>query len=159
MIRSTAILALAISAVVAGSADAQSIFPGGPRYDGTIKIIKLIGSSCPPGQEGAVFDAAYRAKMKPTQLKEAMSVAIPAPAGAVYLTAEGDGTFRGTDQAAKGMLILDAWLQKLPNSVLNLDFEPNSITETTEEFTFKGKFKNYTFQGCTARIRGSFFKR
>jgi len=154
------ILGLTVAIALFGSAEAQSVFPGGPRYDGLIRLVKLTGASCPAGQEDQAFNAAYRAKVRPTQLAEAMSVAIPAPAGGIFLVAEGDGTFRGADQKASGTLILDAYRQALPkNTIFNLNFDPNVIGESTASFTFRGTVENYIFPGCTAQIRGTFDKR
>jgi hypothetical protein len=159
MIRST-VAALVVTSALVGVSQAQSIFGGGPRYDGTVKIVELIGTSCPPGQEGQVFNAVYRAKVRPRQIAEAMSVAIPTLAGAIFLVAEGDGTFRGADQIASGTFILDAWRDGLPdNTEFNLNFDPNVIEETTPSFTFRGTVQNYFFPGCTARTRGNFVKR
>ena len=158
MIRS-ALVAAAVSAAFIGSSQAQSLFGGGPRYDGTIKILKVEGTSCLPGQEGKVFGAIYRAKVKPQQIAEAMSIAVPELAGALFIVAEGDGTFRGKSQSSSGTFILDAWRDGTADSVFNLNFNPNVIGETTTEFTFRGKVRNYAFQGCTATIRGNFQKR
>ena len=158
MIRS-AFLAMAVSAALVGPSEAQSPFGGGPRYDGTIKILNAVGPTCLPGQEGKVFGAIYRAKVRPQQINEAMSIGVPELAGAIFIVTEGDGTFRGTNQAASGTFILDAWRDAAADSVFNLNFEPNVITETTPAFTFRGKVQNYAFAGCTATIRGNFQKR
>jgi hypothetical protein len=152
-------LAVAMLAAMVSPGKADSLFPGGPRFDGTIKLTDLAGSSCPPGQQGQTLPAVYRAKVKPSQLAEAMSVAIPSLAGALYILSEGDGTFKGTDQPASGSLILDAWRQALPNMVFNLSFSPKIISDTTPDFTFKGTVQNYTFPGCVATVRGTFFQR
>src|SRR5687768_8254486 len=42
MIRST-VAALVVTSALVGVSQAQSIFGGGPRYDGTVKIVELIG--------------------------------------------------------------------------------------------------------------------
>lgn len=134
---------------------AASLFPGGPRYDGTIKIVSLVGASCPAGQIGQVLPAVYRAKVLPSQLAEAISMSVPL-AGALFIGAGGDGTFKGTDQAYSGSFIMDAWRQSLPNGVVNLTFTPKTILETTTDFTFKGTISNYTFKNCVASVRGTF---
>jgi hypothetical protein len=140
---------------LASASMAASLFPGGPRYDGTIKIVNLTGASCPPGQIGLVLSAVYRAKVKPVQLAEAMSISAPL-AGALFIGAEGDGTFKGANQAYSGSFIIDAWRQNLSNGVVNLTFTPATILETTTDFTFRGSISNYTFKNCTATVRGNF---
>lgn len=150
---------MAISAALVGSSEAQSPFGGGPRYDGTIRIVSAVGATCLPGQEGRTFGAVYRAKVRPRQADEAMSISVTDLAGAIFVTAEGDGTFRGTDQRVKGSLILDASRKPAPDSVFNLNFNPNVIVETTTEFTFRGTVTNHIFPGCTATIRGNFQRR
>jgi hypothetical protein len=160
MNRKTALLALAAAATI-GSAQAQSIFPGGPRFDGTVRIVNLTGSNCPPGVEGQTYQAAFAAKTRPTsQGDERMSIVIPSLAGAYFLRAEGgNGTFAGADQVASGHYILDAYRRSPPNSILNLDFTPNIVLESTPSFTFRGTARNFAFQGCTATVRGNFTRR
>src|SRR4051812_47839827 len=102
-------VAIAMLGTMIGTSNADSMFPGGPRFDGTIKIVALAGSSCLSDQVGQTLPAVYRAKVRPSQISEAMSVSIASRAGALYILAEGDGTFRGTDQSASGSFFLDAW--------------------------------------------------
>ncbi len=142
-------------AALATTSQAASLFPGGPRYDGTIKITKLTGATCPAGQLNAVFQAVYRAKVKPTQIAEAISMEAPL-AGALFIGAGGDGTFKGSNQAFSGSFIMDAWRQNLANGVVNWTFTPSTIVDTTTSFTFQGSISNYTFQNCEARVRGTF---
>jgi hypothetical protein len=141
------------------AAHAAVTFPGGPRYDGTIKIVTLTGPSCPPGLVGQVFTTAYRAKFTSNQIREAMSLSIPTYAGGAYIEANGDGTFKGTDQEVDGTYILDAFRHVIPPGVVNLTYRPNTVTETTTEFTFRGTYVNFLVPSCTADIRGSFIKR
>ncbi len=159
MVRS-AILAFLMAAGLAGTSQGQSIFPGGPRFDGSIKIVDLAGVSCPPGQEGKIFRAAWRIKPSPnSRREEAFTIAIPTPAGGLYVAALGDGTLAGADQAAVGTLVLDAFRQGVENLIFNLRFTPGVITGDTPQFTFRGSVRNYLFPGCTAIVRGSFFRR
>jgi hypothetical protein len=160
MARTALIAVVLLLGASIGSAQADSLFPGGPRFDGTIKLLNLSGASCPPGQLGQVFPAVYRTKRKPTSTgSEGMSIAIPALAGALYMVPARDGTFAGTNQPVDGTFILDAWRSALPAMVFNLDFNPNTITGDTPDFTFKGTIQNYTFPGCVATVRGTFILR
>jgi hypothetical protein len=155
-----ALLAAAMLGATIGSAQADGPFSGGPRYDGTIKILALTGPTCPPGQVGQVFPATYRLKTKPTApIGEGISLSISSASGAFYIAAEGDGTFKGVNQSASGIFILDAWHGPLPDMVLNLKFNPSTVDETVTDFTFKGTVQNYTFTGCVATVRGTFTKR
>lgn len=155
MLKNIAVSALLLTAL-STAASADSLFPGGPRYDGTVKIVKLTGVSCPPGQAGQVYPAVYRAKVKPTQLPEAIDVGGLPLAGALILAAEGDGTFKGAGQAFKGGFIIDAWHGGGVSGATNLTFTPATITDTTTSFTFKGSISNYTFKNCTATVKGNF---
>jgi hypothetical protein len=153
-----ALLSIAIFLAMGGVSWA-TIFSGGPRYDGTVKILQLTGTSCPSGQLGQVFPAVYRAKFKPTQINEAMSISFSVLAGAVFIVAQGDGTFSGTDQVVDANLILNAARAAVPQGTVNFRFNPNPVTETTTHFTFSGVYKNYTFANCVAKVRGVFTKR
>lgn len=162
-----AVLTAAMFSVSPALAEGNSLFAGGPRYDGTVKITKLSGSSCPNAAvqllKGRTGEAVYRAKVKPTQLAEAMSIQLPL-AGALLLVAGGDGYFKGANKPLSGSFIMDAFINKLPtkspkNSVANLTFMPATIVEGTESFTFTGKITNYAFASCQAEVRGSFYLR
>jgi hypothetical protein len=155
MFRIFAASALLLSALSTASS-ADSLFAGGPRYDGTVKLVKLVGTSCPPGQGGQVYPAVYRAKVKPLQPVEAINVGGLPLAGAIIIAAEGDGTFKGANQAFKSGFIIDAWHGVGSAGVTNFNFTPNTITETTTSFTFAGTISNYTFKNCTATVKGNF---
>ena len=156
----TALLTIGFSAMLTGFSQAQSPFPGGERYDGTVRIVELTGRSCPPGQEGEVFPAVFRAQLHPDSAAgEMLSLAVESLAGALFLQAEGDGTLAGRQQPASGTFILDAHRGVLPQAILNLDFRPNRIDGDVDDFTMNGTVRNYTFRGCTARIRGAFVRR
>lgn len=153
-------LGLAALAAMIGTAKADFSFPGGPRYDGTIKIVALDGPTCPPGQVGQVFPTAYRAKVTPSQIEEAISVEIPPLRGAVFVVAVGGGgTLAGNHQQVNGTFILDAYRAALPDGEFNLRFRPATITADTTDFTFKGTYQNFLVSGCLATIRGVFTKR
>jgi hypothetical protein len=155
-----ALCSFVLSVAMIGFSVAQSVFPGGPRYDGTVKVVRLVGSSCPQSQTGSVFSASYRVKANANAtIGEAMSIAIPAPAGSLFLLAGGDLTFAGANQAASGSFILDAWRGNLRNIVANLTFVPSALSATTPRFSFRGTLRNYLFSGCVATVQGSFTKR
>lgn len=157
------VLALGISAGLIGASQAVT-FPGGPRYDGIITIVDATGASC----QGVTFvgqkvNAVYRARTKPTELDEVISVEVPL--GAIILRAEGDGDFQGTNQSVSGGFIIDAWQGTLPSATFNLSFTPTTITDahgitaSTDSFTFRGSVRNYSVANCTVRIKGAFTKR
>lgn len=154
------LLVLALSTAFAGSSQAAQIGGGGPRYDGTVKITKLQGASCPASQEGDIFPAIFRAEGQFGQVPEALSIAIDQLAGGLFIVAKGGrGTLAGDNQSATGSYILDAWRSELPEATLNLNFNPNVIRAGTQSFTFRGTIKSYIFKGCTATVRGTFDKR
>jgi hypothetical protein len=157
------ITAIALSAALTGSSQALT-FPGGPRYDGIIKITHLTGASC--SQVAAVgqnLPAVYRARTQATQVVEAISAQVPL--GALIITASGDGDFQGVDQKGTGTFIIDAWRGNLPTATFNLTFTPTTITDAhgitdaTSNFSFVGSVKNYAIANCTIRVRGTFTKR
>ncbi len=146
-------------------AQSNSLFGGGPRYDGTVTVTDLTGSACPAfivsRVKGKASEAVFRARVKPTQLVEAMSVSLPM-AGAALLVAEGDGYFKGKNKALKANFIIDAWpVSVKKGSVANLTFSPANpgpatVAEGTPSFTFTGRISNYAFEGCTAAVSGAF---
>ncbi len=155
----TAVTALIVSLSPA-LAEGNSLFGGGPRYDGSIKIKDVTGTQCPPTVKaqlvGLSSDAVYRAKVKPTQIAEAMSVELPL-AGAAIIVAGGDGYFRGDNKPLSGNFIMDAWPSKLPkDTVANLKFRPATIVEGTESFSFKGDITNFAFKDCKVTVSGTF---
>lgn len=155
-----AVLTAAMFSVSPALAEGNSLFGGGPRYDGSVKITRLSGSACPPTVvqllSGKSGDAVYRAKVKTTQIAEAMSIELPL-AGAALIVAGGDGYFKGSNKPLSGNFIMDAWPNKLPKkSVANLTFTPATIVEGTQSFTFKGTITNYAFETCRAEVKGSF---
>lgn len=151
-----ALAALFGSAAAAGPLD----FPGGPRYDGTVKVLSFSGATCPATQLNAKLSAVYRIKANSKQIPEAISVVISSPVeGAVILKAENDGTLAGKDQKVSGSFILDAYANKLPTSKANLKFTPASLQDAPDTFKFTGTISNYFVQGCTAKVRGNFAKR
>jgi hypothetical protein len=160
MFLKNSLLSIVFLAGLIGSAEAQSVFDPRPRFDGTVKITRLVGTSCPAGQQGETYQAAFAAKLTPGgPAGESMTVVVPTFAGAIYFKAGGDGTFAGTNQAASGTLAVDATFRKAPNAVLNLSFTPGAITGNTPQFTFVGTVRHFTFTGCTANIRGNFVRR
>ncbi len=155
----TAMTALIVSSSPA-LAEGNSLFGGGPRYDGSLKIKKVTGAQCPPAVvqtlTGLSADAVYRAKVKPTQIAEAMSVELPL-AGAALIVAGGDGYLKGVNKPLTGNFIMDAWPNKLPSrSVANLKFTPPNIVEGTPSFSFTGSITNYAFADCKVTVSGTF---
>jgi len=148
---------------LAGVAEAgNSLFPGGPRYDGYIKITEVLGSSCVYKDYisyyvlGKRFKAVFRSKTKPdSPAPETMSVELPL-AGAIWLQAEGDGTLAGKNQSLIGTVIIDAYKYTPDGLISNLTFDPPAIGETTSAFTFKGTLKNYIYKDCTIKLQGDF---
>jgi hypothetical protein len=159
MLRSAFLSAVLLAGFV-GSAVAQSDFDPRPRFDGTVKITRLVGASCQDGQQGQTYQAAFAAKINPTaRAPETMTIVVPTLAGALYLRAEGNGTFVGANQVASGIFVFDATRGALPNAQLNLDFNPNAVTGTTPSFTFLGTVRSFLAPGCTATVRGNFTRR
>jgi hypothetical protein len=157
------VTAIALSTAVIGSSQALT-FPGGPRYDGIITVTHLTGASCSEVTfVGQKLNAVYRARTKPSQIAEAISLEVPL--GALIIVAGGDGDFQGADQGATGSFIIDAWRQDLPDATLNLKFVPatindaHGIKDTTDNFSFTGSVKNYVFPNCTIRVKATFAKR
>ena len=157
------VTAVALTAALTGSSHALT-FPGGPRYDGIITVTQLTGASCSQVTfVGQKLNAVYRARTKPAQVVEAMSIQVPL--GALLIKADGDGDFQGVDQLGSGSYIIDAWQGALPKATFNLKFNPTTITDahgitdTTENFSFAGSVKNYAISNCTIRVKGTFTKR
>ena len=136
----------------------NSLFAGGPRYDGTVTVDNVTGKKCNPAF-AAYFKnytgtAAYRAKVVPKNLGEALSVELPL-GGALYAEAV-SGYFTQGRTDIRGSMIMDAFRPTVPNGSAQLTFDPPTILETTKSFTFTGKIINYGFADCTATVSGAF---
>lgn len=151
-------VAVAVLSGVLGTSHAET-YPGGPRYDGTVKITALTGTTCATLSDtvGDVHIAIFRSQ-NPAGSPEAMSVFVPN--GILWMIAELDGTFAGNNQVASGTLIIDAFRGVLPDAVFDLRFEPSVVDPAlVTSFKFRGKWRNYKVNGCTASVRARFNKR
>src|SRR6266404_2131214 len=105
---------------LAGVAHAET-YPGGPRYDGTVKI-KALSSGCSSLSDavGDLHTAIFRSKAGANP--EAMSVNVLH--GLLWIEAGFDGTLAGRNQLGTGTLIIDAFRSALPDAKFNLKFTP-----------------------------------
>ena len=64
---------------VVGACHAAEVFPGGPRFDGTVTIVGLTGASCATfsDQPGDVHTAIFRTKSSNSSLPEALQITMP----------------------------------------------------------------------------------
>jgi hypothetical protein len=122
-------------------------------------LTELSGAACASlsDQVGDKFPTVFRSKVSESGLSEAMSIQMPL--GSLFISAAFDETFAGKNQVGTGSFIIDAFRSALPDAVFDLKFRPAVVTESVSSFKFKGTWKNYRVEGCTAKVRGNFVKR
>jgi len=143
---------------VVGACHAAEVFPGGPRFDGTVTIVALTGASCSTlsDQPGDVHTAIFRTKSNTSSLPEGLQITMPR--GLMFIEAQLDGFFRGRRQVVTGFFLIDAYRTPLPDGALNLIFKPR-FTSQALSFEFDGTWRNYRSLGCTATVHGAFTRR
>jgi hypothetical protein len=155
----------ALLPVVAGHAWAQVDTDNNPRFDGAFVVTALNGASCAAvAQVGDSYPVIYRVRSSGVGFQYNEAATIFLDKGIIFLRANGDGNFRGTNQSASGEITYDSFSTVFSGSVVNFTFTQvpagTTVTPQTIQMDVSGTATNFAgVPGCTVTLRGAFTRR